>query len=129
MTITLDLPPLVEQGLIAKAAARGLSVADYLGEMAAREIVSPVPAAKENAPEQSDKVRGLFTDEEADTLFARAQTCGSDVDCERSADAPSLVKVDGLWVHQGELEPGASWDGIVDDVREERMATVLKADL
>ena len=33
---------------------------------------------------------------------------------------PSMVKVDGLWVHQGNAEPGANWDLILDDVREDR---------
>jgi AbrB family looped-hinge helix DNA binding protein len=39
---------------------------------------------------------------------------------------PSMVKVDGLWVHQGSAEPGANWDRILEDVREERIASVLK---
>jgi AbrB family looped-hinge helix DNA binding protein len=40
---------------------------------------------------------------------------------------PSMVKVDGLWVHQGSADPGASWDRILEDVREERIESVLKA--
>jgi AbrB family looped-hinge helix DNA binding protein len=39
---------------------------------------------------------------------------------------PSMVKVDGLWVHQGNAEPGTNWERILDDVREERIESVLK---
>jgi AbrB family looped-hinge helix DNA binding protein len=40
---------------------------------------------------------------------------------------PSMVKVDGLWVHQGSAEPGANWERILEDVRAERIESVLKA--
>ena len=40
---------------------------------------------------------------------------------------PSMVKVDGLWVHQGSAEPGANWERILEDVREERVESILKA--
>ena len=39
---------------------------------------------------------------------------------------PFMVKVDGLWVHQGIAEPGANWEHILEDVREERIKSVLK---
>ena len=45
----------------------------------------------------------------------------------RVQQRPSMVKVDGLWVHQGSAEPGANWERILEDVREERIASVLKA--
>ena len=45
----------------------------------------------------------------------------------RVAERPSMVKADGLWVHQGSAEPGANWERIVDDVRAERIESVLKA--
>ena len=35
---------------------------------------------------------------------------------------PSMIKIDGLWVHQGVAQPGANWDRVVEDVREERIA-------
>lgn len=44
----------------------------------------------------------------------------------RVQQRPSMVKVDGLWVHQGNAEPGASWERILEDVREERIESVLK---
>ena len=34
---------------------------------------------------------------------------------------PSMIKIDGLWVHQGVAQPGANWDLVVEDVREERI--------
>lgn len=39
----------------------------------------------------------------------------------RVEQRPSMVKVDGLWVHQGRAAPGANWERIVEDVREERI--------
>ena len=45
----------------------------------------------------------------------------------RVQQRPSMVKVDGLWVHQGSAEPGAHWERILEDVREERIESVLKA--
>jgi AbrB family looped-hinge helix DNA binding protein len=45
----------------------------------------------------------------------------------RVEQRPSMVKVDGLWVHQGIPEPGANWERIVEDVREERIESLLKA--
>jgi AbrB family looped-hinge helix DNA binding protein len=44
----------------------------------------------------------------------------------RVEQRPSMVKVDGLWVHQGSAEPGANWERILEDVREERIDSVLK---
>jgi AbrB family looped-hinge helix DNA binding protein len=37
----------------------------------------------------------------------------------RVEQRPSMVKLDGLWVHQGSPEPGANWEGVVEEVREE----------
>jgi AbrB family looped-hinge helix DNA binding protein len=45
----------------------------------------------------------------------------------RVQQRPSMVQVDGLWVHQGRAEPGAHWERILEDMREERIASVLKA--
>jgi bifunctional DNA-binding transcriptional regulator/antitoxin component of YhaV-PrlF toxin-antitoxin module len=40
---------------------------------------------------------------------------------------PSMVQVDGLWVHRGTAEAGANWDRLLDEVREERIQSVLRA--
>lgn len=45
----------------------------------------------------------------------------------RIAQRPSMIKVDGLWVHQGSPEAGANWSRILDEVREERSDCLLKA--
>lgn len=45
----------------------------------------------------------------------------------RVEQRPSMIKVDGLWVHQGRAERGANWERILDEVREERIESVLKA--
>ena len=43
----------------------------------------------------------------------------------RASERPSMVRVDGLWVHQGTPEPGANWDLTLDRVRNERIDSVL----
>jgi AbrB family looped-hinge helix DNA binding protein len=45
----------------------------------------------------------------------------------RVQQRPSMIKVDGLWVHQGTAEAGANWDRVLEDVRGERIESVLKA--
>jgi AbrB family looped-hinge helix DNA binding protein len=45
----------------------------------------------------------------------------------RVEQRPSMVKVDGLWVHQGRAETDASWERVLEHVREERIESVLKA--
>jgi len=45
----------------------------------------------------------------------------------RVEQRPAMVKVDGLWVHQGSAEPGANWERALKDVREKRIESVLKA--
>jgi AbrB family looped-hinge helix DNA binding protein len=40
---------------------------------------------------------------------------------------PSMVKVEELWVHQGVALPDAAWDRVIEDVREERISSLLKA--
>jgi AbrB family looped-hinge helix DNA binding protein len=44
----------------------------------------------------------------------------------RIEQRPSMAKVDGLWVHQGTAEPGTNWERVLDDVREERIESILK---
>jgi AbrB family looped-hinge helix DNA binding protein len=43
----------------------------------------------------------------------------------RRENRPSMIKVDGLWIHQGTPQSGAQWDRIVDDVRDERAQAAL----
>jgi len=39
---------------------------------------------------------------------------------------PSMVQVDGLWIHQGTAKLGANWERVLADVREERIQAVLR---
>ena len=78
MTITLDLQPEIESGLVAQATARGVSLTEYVKEIVVREAhVSPlVPtsaraAEARNLMELFEPIRGLLTDEEVDTIFRR----------------------------------------------------------
>jgi hypothetical protein len=98
MTITIDLQPDVERGLLAHAAARGLSLIDYVQDMFAREAGAAAPTAHgrtgqelvdagaaraaqaANLIELFEPVRGLLTDEEVDTLFTRNPSSGRPVD-------------------------------------------------
>ncbi len=44
----------------------------------------------------------------------------------RVEQAPSMVKLNGLWVHRGVPDRGASWDGAIESVRGERIESALK---
>jgi len=75
MTIRIDLAPDIEQELRAQADASGVSVADYVEQIVKRAArsrgVSSGVQSGRSLVEASAKVRGLLTDEEVDTLFAR----------------------------------------------------------
>jgi len=43
----------------------------------------------------------------------------------RREEIPAMVKIDGLWVHQGTPDAGAQWDRVIDEVREERAQSVF----
>lgn len=40
---------------------------------------------------------------------------------------PTMIKIDGLWVHRGVPQPGGNWDDVLAEVREERIKSILKA--
>ncbi len=52
MTVTLDLNPEIEQGLLAQASERGVSLASYLQEIVSKQVrvATPRVAANGNAP-------------------------------------------------------------------------------
>ena len=78
MTITLDLKPEIEKGLLDQAHLHGVSLIEFAQEVLAREArvtssspsVAPASEAN-NLYELFAPVRGLLTDEEVDTLFTR----------------------------------------------------------
>jgi AbrB family looped-hinge helix DNA binding protein len=41
-------------------------------------------------------------------------------------EEPALVKVDGLWVHRGSAGPEVDWERVIEEVRDERIASVSK---
>jgi AbrB family looped-hinge helix DNA binding protein len=43
----------------------------------------------------------------------------------RCEERPSMIKVDGLWIHQGTPQSGAQWDRLVDEVRDERAQSAI----
>jgi len=65
---------------------------------------------------------GLKPDTELETVdqFGGALLCPVE-------QRPSMIQVDGLWVHRGAAESGADWDSVLEDAREERVQSVLKA--
>jgi hypothetical protein len=82
MTITLDLKPDIERGLLAQAQAKGVSLSEYVEEIVSREA-KPAESASGTGQELLDigaRVRGLFTDEEVDSLFARNRSASRPVD-------------------------------------------------
>jgi bifunctional DNA-binding transcriptional regulator/antitoxin component of YhaV-PrlF toxin-antitoxin module len=46
----------------------------------------------------------------------------------RVEEQPALVKMNGLRVHNGVAQPGAKWERVIEDVRAERIESVLKSD-
>ena len=86
MTITLDLQPEIEKGLLAQATARGISLLEYVNEIVVRQAhtaaeASP-PQTGQALIDASTKVQGLLTDEEVDTLFRRTPSFARRVDFE-----------------------------------------------
>jgi AbrB family looped-hinge helix DNA binding protein len=43
------------------------------------------------------------------------------------AQHPAMIRFDGLWVHCGIPEPGANWNRVVQEVRDERIESILKS--
>jgi AbrB family looped-hinge helix DNA binding protein len=52
----------------------------------------------------------LEVHEHADGMFLRVP-----------APRPTMVQVEGLWVHQGTASANADWASVLEDVREERL--------
>jgi bifunctional DNA-binding transcriptional regulator/antitoxin component of YhaV-PrlF toxin-antitoxin module len=44
-----------------------------------------------------------------------------------ATEQPSMIKIDGLWVHCGAADPGANWERALDEIRDERIQAVLKS--
>ena len=83
MTLMIDLQPDIERGLLARAQAKGVSLADFAQEVLAREVL-PIEQRETRTGreliEAGANVRGLFTDEEIDHLFSRTPSVSRSVD-------------------------------------------------
>jgi hypothetical protein len=82
MTVTLNLNPDVEKGLMARAHARGVSLDDYLQELVAKEAGLTVGAEPFPNHVRFDNLSDLLLN----SPFA-----GADLDLERSKDFPPPV--------------------------------------
>ena len=82
MTVTLDLKPEVERGLMARAHARGVSLDDYLQELVAKEAALPTAAEPRPIHKGFDNLSDLLLN----SPFA-----GANLDLERSKDYPRPV--------------------------------------
>ena len=61
MSIIIDLQPEIERGLLAQAHARGISLADYVKEIVAREAKIPEPSTiADDRPAGTLVQRGQF---------------------------------------------------------------------
>lgn len=83
MTLTIDLQPDIEGGLLARAEARGVSLADFAREVLAREVLPVEQEGVRTGRELVNagaSVRSRFTDEEIDHLFSRTPSFSRPVD-------------------------------------------------
>jgi hypothetical protein len=86
MSLTLDLQPEIERGLLARAQAKGVSLTDYAQEILVREARASMtesaapPRTGQALIDVCAEVRGLLTDEEIDALFARNRSMSRPVD-------------------------------------------------
>jgi hypothetical protein len=76
MSLTLELSPEIESELRAQARAKGVSVADHVQDLISRESgvatsLSSPPLTGQQFVDAFDPVRGILTDEEIDSMFAR----------------------------------------------------------
>jgi len=82
MTVTLNLKPEVEKGLIARAHERGVSLDDYLQEIVTREAgVPPTPPCSTQAENLSD-------------LLLNSPFAGAGLNLERSRDYPRPTELE-----------------------------------
>lgn len=83
MTITINLQPEIELGLLAQAQAHGVSLTEYVLQIVAREA-KPVESLRGRTGQElvaaCASVSGLLSDEEIDTVFSRTLSTSRPVD-------------------------------------------------
>jgi len=85
MTVTLNLDPEVEKGLMARAQARGVSLDDYIQELVAKEAGLAVASEPRPIQKRFDNLSDLLLN----SPFA-----GANLDLERSNDYPRPVDLE-----------------------------------
>ena len=83
MVISLNLNPDIERGLLAKAQSKGISISEFVEEIVIREARNFEKSSDRTGQALLDigaRVRGLLTDEEVDSLFARNSLLNPTVD-------------------------------------------------
>ncbi len=84
MTVTIELPPEIEAGLIAQAQAEGLGVADYLQNLVRKEIAASAREKVESS-QPAQKKKSLSE------LFSVLQ--GAEIDLSRNPSAGRPVNL------------------------------------
>ena len=83
MVISLNLNPDIERGLLAKAQSKGISLSEFVEEIVMREARNFEKSSDRMGQELLDigaRVRGLLTDDEVDSFFARNSLLNPTVD-------------------------------------------------
>ena len=87
MTITIDLQPEIERGLLAQAQAKGVSLTEFVQGIVAREahVAEAQSSPSECCTGQAlidafADLRGLLTDEEINRMFTRNPSPARSVD-------------------------------------------------
>ena len=82
MSVTLNLSPEIEEGLMVRARARGISVEDYVQELVVREAGLHPPADARPIQERFENLSDLLL---------HSPFAGANLDLERSKDHPRPV--------------------------------------
>ncbi len=54
---------------------------------------------------------------------------GRDLALDLPAETPAMIRVEGLWVHQGVAPDGFDWNRVVGEDREERIRNAIHVEL
>ena len=85
MTITLDLAPDIEQGLLVQAQAKGLSITDYVEELVEQQARLAAPVAPLAPPSHGRTLH---------EFFMHSPLRGANLDLKRAPDYPRTVDIE-----------------------------------
>lgn len=84
MSITLELTPEAERGLLRQAEAKGLSLTDYLQELVSLQAMASDPTKSplsgQALVDAFAEIRGLLSDAEIDAMLERNASTGRPVE-------------------------------------------------